>query len=70
MLTVEEVREAVKASPFYEMWGNEKDLDEIINRIKEHLDPLSLYNYNSSDEMGKGYEDMSDILRFFLNHEL
>jgi hypothetical protein len=55
MLTVEEVREAVKASPFYEKWGNEKDMEEIIVRIKEHIDPFSLYNYNVSDGVGEVY---------------
>lgn len=55
MLTVEEVREAVKASPFYEKWGNEKDMEEIITRIKDHIDPFSLYNYNVSDGVGEVY---------------
>lgn len=55
VLTVEEVREAVKASPFYEKWGNEKDIEEIINRIKAHIDPFSLYNYNVSHEVGEVY---------------
>jgi hypothetical protein len=55
MLTVEEVREAVKASPFYEKWGNEKDMEEIIARIKEHIDPFSLYNYNVSHYVGEVY---------------
>lgn len=55
MLTVEEVREAVKASPFYEKWGNENDMEEIIARIKEHIDPFSLYNYNVSHCVGEVY---------------
>lgn len=55
MLTVEEVRESVKASPFYEKWGDEKDIEEIINRIKAHIDPFSLYNYNVSHEVGEVY---------------
>lgn len=55
MLTVEEVREAVKTSPFYEKWGNEKDMEEIIIRISEFIDPFSLYNYNISHCIGEIY---------------
>jgi hypothetical protein len=55
MLTVEEVKDAIKASPFYEKWGNEKDIEEIINRIKTHIDPFSLYNHNVFNEVGEVY---------------
>lgn len=58
MLTVDEVREAVKASPFYEKWGNDKDMEEIIDRIKEHIDPFSLYNYDVSDGVGEVYTNL------------
>ncbi len=55
MLTVDEVKESVRASPLYEKWGNDKDMEEIIDRIKEHIDPFSLYNYDASDGVGEVY---------------
>jgi hypothetical protein len=55
MLTVEEVKEAVKASPFYDKWGSDKDVEEIIDRIKAHIDPFSLYNHNITGEVGEVY---------------
>lgn len=55
MLTVEEVKAAIKTSPFYEKWGDEKDIEEIISRIKAHIDPFSLYNHNVFNEVGEVY---------------
>ncbi len=55
MLTVEEVKEAVKTSPFYDKWGSDKDVEEIIDRIKAHIDPFSLYNHNITGEVGEVY---------------
>ncbi|MDI6800473.1 MAG: hypothetical protein QMD01_00230 [Thermodesulfovibrionales bacterium] len=55
MLTVEEAKKAIKASPFYDKWGSDKDVEEIIDRIKAHIDPLSLYNHNITDEVGEVY---------------
>jgi hypothetical protein len=55
MLTMEEVKEVIKESPLYDKWGKEEDLEEIINRIKAHIDPFSLYNHNVADTVGEVY---------------
>ncbi|HAK89385.1 MAG: hypothetical protein A2077_01115 [Nitrospirae bacterium GWC2_46_6] len=60
MLTVEEVKEALKESPFFEKWGEGDDLEEIIGRMEAYIDPFSLYNYNVSNAVGEVYGGMVD----------
>ncbi|MBI5214080.1 MAG: hypothetical protein HY957_12060 [Nitrospirae bacterium] len=60
MLTVEEVKEALKESPFFEKWGDENDLEEIIGRMEAYIDPFSLYNYNVSHAVGEVYGGVAD----------
>lgn len=54
-MTMNDIREIVEDSPFFEKWGEEEDAAIILKRVRKYLDPFDTRNTDEKDRVGEVY---------------